>query len=739
MPDRHSSPSTDPMDAESKAALLARLRGKVQERLAQPLHALFDELDTRLFDLAERSRVAPQQHLYFDALRQLRLARVHVETSFLQSVDQALDSPAEDDAPRLRSGPLRLIDKDEQEETLHLESQTQRLSERLAPALANLLARLSALTDQPTPQDPQASAMSPRGLSRAFRKAMKHADVAVEIRLIVFGLFGQHVLRALAPLYTDLNALLAKSGVLPELSEASSTVHSGRSDAPPPMRRTPPRRVPEPDAPIEPSEPSHAPGTRPDGNQQRLDELHELLHAYQQSMQGTATAYDAMSHGTEVPHTVLPADTLDAALGHLWTYEGEPSEFKAQLLTSARELVSSNDARLRIEDEDIVDLIGLLFTRIRTDPCIPTPLQSMLARLHIPFLRTALKDPSLLHGASHPARELIDELGDLAIGWCPSSDPNDGLLKQIALTVEQLASHFQDDHPIAFADAIMDLRQHLEVQRHRAYLAEQRTIETAIGRERLTLSRNRVASLLQQRLRQHDPMPWVRQLLRGPWSNHLALTWLRHGENSPQFRQALEFVDELLWADAPHSARNDPERLKQARQVLPDHLRQGLAGVTLHESEISDLAQRLESFLDAQMQDGDSPGFLYENDPTLTQSDFATQWKESLAEDQPTPTDLDPDLLARLRSLPAGAWFEFRMSPQQDMERARLCWTSPYTGNNLFVNRNGLKVRDIAPEALAAEMESGLARLIEGNRLLERTLRSLIDQLHQQNPAARSA
>src|SRR5690606_31329883 len=158
----------------------------------------------------------------------------------------------------------------------------------------------------------------------------------------------------------------------------------------------------------------------------------------------------------------LPSDTLDAALGRLWTYEGDPMAFKHHLLASARELANQVDARLASEDEDVVDLIGLLFSRIRNDPDLPAPLQAMLARLHIPFLRTALKDTDLLHGASHPARELIDELGELSAGWCRSSDPNDALLKQIALTVEQLASHFQDDHPIAFAQAITDLRQQLE-------------------------------------------------------------------------------------------------------------------------------------------------------------------------------------------------------------------------------------------------------------------------------------
>ncbi len=724
------------MDTETKAALHARLRGKVQERLAQPLHVLFDELDSRLFDLAERSRAAPQQHLYFDALRQIRLARVDVETDFLQRADHALRPDGDDAAPQRPRGPLRLIEKDEQEETLHLENQTRRLSEHLVPALEALQARLSELDGRPPPQDPQSSAISPRGLSRSFRAAMSAVDVSVEIRLIAFGLFGQHVLRALEPLYARLNAILAENGVLPDLPE---TATPPRVEFSPPIRRSSaPRRVPDADAPSAPPPPAPAPGTQPDGNEPHLEELHRLMNARQQA-ERAALAQPDMAEGDSPQRAILPVDALDAALGRLWTYEGDPLAFKPQLIASARELAHEDDARLTSEDEDVVDLIGLLFSRIRHDPDLPEPLQTMLSRLHIPFLRTALKDSALLHGASHPARELIDELGELAVGWCRSSDPNDALLKQIALTVEQLASHFQDDHPIAFAQAITDLRQQLDPYRRRADLAEQRTIETAIGRERLTLARNRVASLLQQRLRQHDPMPWVRQLLRGPWSNHLVLAWLRNGESSRAFRQALEFIDELLWADDPRAARNDPERLAQARRTLPDLLRQGLSGVTLHDSEIEALALRLERYLDTQARNDEPPDFLYENDPTLAQSDFATQWKESLAEEQPAPVDIDPALLARLRSLPPGTWFEFHAAHDDDMERAKLCWISPYTGNNLFVNRNGLKVHEIAPEALAAEMESGLARLIDGNRLLERTLRALIDQLRQYAPAAEAS
>lgn len=717
---------------DTDIALRTRLRSELQEQLAQPLHQLFEELDNRLFDLAERSRVSAQQHLYFDGLRELRRMRVDIETAFLDAAAQALQPEPAPQTPAPRSGPLQLVDKDEQEETLSLETQVQRLGERLAPLLSTLLTRLTALDGQPPPADPLTSAMSPRGLGRAFRSAISHADVNVEIRLIAHALFGQHVLRVLETLYARLNTMLLQAGILPDLPDPAVTPRPMAA----PVRRTTPRRMPDAESPP-PAPTDQASAETADGNEIRLNEIQQLLQAHKHATQPPASGEPADVDAEAGP--ALPTITLDAALDSLWTYEGEPLQLKPQLLETARELAASGKLYPAPEDEDIIDLIGLLFSHIRHDPHLPEPLQGILARLHVPFLRTALKDPQLLRGSSHPARELVDELGQLAIGWCRSADPNSLLLKQIALTVEQLASHFQDERPIEFAQAVNDLRQQLESSRHRADLAEQRAIETVIGRERLTLARSRIATLLEQRLRQHDPMPWVRQLLRGPWSNHLALVWLRHGEASAAFRQVLEFVDELLWADDPSAAANDPERLARARQTLPDLLRQGLTSVALHDSEIQALVARLEDFLQSQAEQREPPDYLYETHPTLAQSDFSAQWQHELVENQPHPDDIDPLLLAKLRSLQPGSWFEFRPTPEADAERAKLCWTSPYTGVSLFVNRNGNKVREAAPETLAAELEAGLASIIESNRLLERTLRTLIDELQQRSNGATRA
>ena len=712
----------------SRIDLHAHLHGILQEWLAQPLRDVFDELDTRLFSLAEHSRSGTQQHLYFDALRHLRTTRVDVEIRFLQSADEALQPGPDTDLRARPRGALQLLDKDEQEETLQLEQQIQRLSERVVPALTALLARLSELAGHAPPQDSLASAISPRGLSRAFRNALAQVDVSIEIRLIALGLFGHHVLAVVEPLYAQLNARLRDADILPELQESAPPARP-RGFVPAPRRV--PQRLPDDEAATGGPATDDAPDTQPDGNDERIGELNRLITLGRQAAMAPDGApledtVDTRPHGP-----LLSVAMLDSALDELWTYDGEPLGFKPELLVKARALAHVGDGSLALDDEDVIDMIGLLFARIHDDSDLPAPMRKLLARLHVPFLRTALREPMLLHGAIHPARELLDELGDLAIGWCNSSDPNGDLLKQVALTVEQLAAHREGVQSVEYARAIEILKGQMETHARRAELAEHRTIETIIGRERLELARSRVVALVQQRLRQHEPMPWVRQLLRGPWAHHLALVWLRQSESSAAFRKSLEFVDELLWVDEPRSGPQDANRLAKAREALPAQLRQGLAGVNLHDSEIEDLVLRLEDYLEAQLHGTEPADYLYENDPTLVQTDFAAQWKESIVEDQPTAAPIDPVLVAKLRTLRPGTWFEFRLSQQDEVERAKFCWTSPYTGHYLFVNRNGTRVREMAAADLTTEMEAGLSRMIDANRLLERSLRALIDQLRE--------
>jgi hypothetical protein len=727
------------MDPAERSRLLAQLQRRLQAALQPLLQALFDALEARLFDLAERSRIASQQQVFFEGLRECRRKRTDLEHDFLEGVADALRPPRAGGAP-LVPATLTLVGHQELEETLTLSAMAVRAAQRMPHAIDALDLRLGRLLDQPP--DPKAPGrLSPQALGTLFRAACQRLDVGIEVRLVAFNAFGQHVLDALEPIYADLNRELVAAGVLPAIAVTPPRpVH-----APAPARPAaaePPAETPSPArgrARTVPA-PTASAVAGPGEASQRADSLHALLEEvrtllrpaetrggpdFANAAQQASAALQAASAAVRALESRLVLDALD----RLGRFDQPPAQLKPRLMETSRSLGADPQAHLAPQDEDTVDLVAMVFDYVRNDPTLPKPMQALLTRLQVPFLKAALSDPELMRADDHPARRLIDALGEFALGWSPSTDPEQQLLERVSQMVERLLQP-QAAGRAAFQHALDDLRDHLELGRHRAELAEQRAVEAALGRERLRIARSRVASMLERRLSRYMPLPWIRQVLRGPWANYLVLLWLRHGESGEGFRDALRFVDELLWCDEHGSASQDDARLRNDEEQLEAQLRAGLSTVAYHDREIERLAGELRQFITSLRRRRPAPVFLYEIDPKLGVSDFAQQWAEPELEEQPAATDIDSDLLGQLRALAPGTWFEF--GGEGAGERAKLSWTSPFSGRQLFVNRNGLRVGERTPEQLADEIENGLARILETSRLLQRALQALIARLRSQ-------
>lgn len=720
-----------------RSRLLSQLHRQLRERLAPHLQALFDELDMRLFDLAERSRGGAQQHAFFDGMRECRRKRADIEQDFLEAIVTVL-RPAAPDAPAaIPRQALTLVALDELEEKLALSALADRTAARLAPAVEALNRRIAMLMNVAwTPADP--ARLSPQAFGSAFRAACQRLDVGIEIRLVAYTLFGHHVLDALERIYTELNRELIAAGVLPAIGVApvratdptphraprAPTIPAARSDPPRPRSDSPPQRG------AGAARHEHDGGDDRDAMQAIWNELRQLLSAQGAAQLAPQPSIPLMPAANQ-PAAVLTPERVLEALGHLQHFSDEPRQLKGELLAISRRLGADRDAGLRAHDEDTVDLVGMVFDFVRHDPNLPEPMQALLARLQVPFLKVALSDPELLQAADHPARHLIDELGDLALGWTAATDPGGQLLGRIKQTIDVLLQQHEAGRA-PFERAISELQSYMEISRHRADLAEQRAVEASLGRERLRIARSRVAAMLELRLSRYAPLPWIRQLLRGPWANYLVLLWLRQGETGESYRAGLAFVDELLWCDENGNTSSDDERLRSDGEDLEEDLRHGLSTVAYHDREIERLAGEMRQFIGSLRRRAAAPAFLYEIDPTLGTADFSQSWTDHDIEDQPRAEHVDAALLARLRNLAPGTWFEFG---SRNQERAKLSWTSPFSGRCLFVNRNGLRIDEIAPERLAEEIEHGLTRILENTRLLQRALQTLLTQMRAQSPS----
>lgn len=725
-----------PLSPDAARQLLAELATWLRGRLRVPTKTLFDTLDDSLFELAEHSTSSERQQQYFDGMRECRRRREEIERDFLARVGR-VSAPVPSVARRTDQDNLALVGHEELEENLAITSMVSRTKQRLQSPLFALDQRVGHLLGEPELED-DLNPFGPAQLCQAFRHAAANLEVSLEIRLIMFKLFERHVLGGIEPVYGDINIRLTNAGVLQTLPARV------KRDATPAQQHDP-AAVEEPTTAPASSAPPGTSGLATGDDARTVqpavaDPVHDLLSDLMGVLEqriGGATGSPATPPGagtTAGAPTASPAllQALERSLRRAddGVAMPPPRQLAAQLQAEAKYAGAGASSPSQLAT---VDALGRIFEALLQAGQVPRPLQPLVQRMQIPLTRSALMDPGALSRPSHPARQLMELLGDTLVGWCRSADPEGRVISDLEAFLQGF-SH--QDNALEQSRLISEWRQGIEAQQRRAELAEHRTVESAAGRERLWHARRQVHQAISMRLAQAPVPAWVRHLLGQPWANCMVLLWLRQGEDSAAFREAGVFADSLLWCARAGATDVEKLRLRALLPVLESQLRQGLATVAYHEAEIDQLIGELREFMRWRLEEIPAPEFLERESPSSGMG-----IGPDITVEQPLPDDIDQALLSRIRSVAPGTWFEFGPEQSDAFERAKLSWVSPYSGRWLFVNRNGMRVADRRPEELAKDMELGMARMIEGVNLLQAALGKILGQLRGEaaQQAGRSA
>ena len=205
--------------------------------------------------------------------------------------------------------------------------------------------------------------------------------------------------------------------------------------------------------------------------------------------------------------------------------------------------------------------------------------------------------------------------------------------------------------------------------------------------------------------------------------------WLRHGENSHEWRRACEVAEQLAWSGTALDQAGR-ERLQALRIALLDDLRKGLELLGgYHEDGIRRLLQDLVACQHAVQ--GKQPQLAERLKPLPVESQLGTLLGEDAPLAIPAPRDanLSPRtqaLVRELQQLEFGTWFEFGSGEQ--LQALKLSWFSPITDNYMFVDHSGQRAAIKPLQQLAREMEQGLARIIPAERdapLVDRALNAI--------------
>lgn len=739
-------------------AVLVCVRDKAANLLRSYIQELFANADDTLFEMADRATSNTEQNSLFEAMRDLRLKRKNIERSFLQQLFESfadlnqyhIGQPPTLDTPSFES--LSLVQNDELEESVAIDSMVAKVKRRDELALQQLTARFNHVLSRKMTED--SNPLNPSLLSASFIKSCNSINFSINIRLIILKLFEKHVISQLDSLYQDINTLLIDAGILPSL-KITQPGHK-KQDASVSRAHSP---VSSQDAAID------------------ANELHIAFSELQAML--------SQLRGNVFPDRQIPADAVPISSNdlmrllshmqqHLPPQSAQDQDLRKQLdhlLTRASS--SSKEARVVGQvDDDVINLVAMLFEFILDDRNLPDSLKALIARLQIPLLKAAVLDKTFFNRGSHPARRLLNEIASAALGWNDQdSERRDSLYQKIENTVQRTLTEFTDD-PNIFNELLSDFIAFTGNERRRSELLEQRTRDAEEGRARAEIARLQVEQELNARLLGKTLPQVVVQLLQDAWSKVLLLSYLKSGESSSEWRDNLATMDDLIWSIEPH---DDAEARLKLLQVVPSLLRQlrtGFSDAAIDPFVANDFFSRLETLhvqafqrykrkttralaahenasentaqsnaaAPADITLNELPKELHaaaqqtQQEPAVmveVQQEISLQQTESPDSSASAIIlgDDDPALL-QVDSLHNGSWIEFAQDDQRKL-RCKLAAIIKPAGRYIFVNRSGVKILEKNRMSLAMEFKNNTVTLLDNDLLFDRALESVIGNLRR--------
>lgn len=783
--------STGRSSAQATAVIEA-VRTHGIQRLSGLLRTMFDGLSSTLFDLAKNLPEAEQQRV-LDTLPVVRVMRAEVEGRFASSLLSAFSSLLKVESTKASEGhdtidysTLNLVDQEEMDVTVSIDTIVARSRLDCASSLGLLRKRFSnvlprvEVTDRSLPLDPGA-------VVNAFKDGLLlMTDIHVQERLLILKVFQVQVLSVLGEILDEANRLMIDAGVLPDLKLANT---------PTPARAK--------SSTLKATDAHDDTGANEKGVQERASADMQEMFSYLKEMlsmgHGPAMGQaipGAQYHGgqyvggggigmlsaemvggsvaavpmmplhiapTAVVQTVATQD-LVALLSRIQELQPNAalkddasSPSVGEVRGSIRENLRSDDETVETvkqADEDVINLVSMLFDFILDDDDLPTAMKALIGRLQIPLLKVAILDKSFFNAETHSARRLLNALAKAGIGWSSRDPGGDALYAKIEEVVFRILNEFIDELSL-FDELVDEFEEFYEHQQRREETVDRRTRETEEGKARAELARAMVQQTLNRRVTGRQLPLVVVKLLQDAWRNVLYMNCLKEGTESEAWKQSVKVVDALIWSVQPQAGAEWQNRLKDVAPKLANSIKKGLALVNYDqlatETMLRELMQvhmgmlkgedtHMVSVLDSSTANASAPGQVDVKDVStadamVVESVVMPETPSIEIEVSELPSDDKHVLL--VSNLNVGSWVEF-IEPDQ-LDRHKLVARIRSIDKLIFANRRGIKVSEMTGSKLAMDMSIGRARLVEGAEFIDRALESVIGSLREMNQKSRSA
>jgi hypothetical protein len=705
------------------------------------LAELFANSDKALTHFAQKAETNEVQNRFFEAMTMIRNRQGLVEHEFREILSEGFDSFWRDSSQsgeQQAESELELIDLDAMNENTAMENIVTKTVARHSAQLYALGQRLSVISGGKGIKPPQIPA-GPYHLAQAFNQAINCLGLESRIKIIILALFDKYVLKQLGGLYEDYNNNLKEAGVLPHLRPTiQKSEQTASGDTANEGERAEGEERPE--------------QTQEELGQEMFDSILDLMgNRRRQTPDRARTGLGSPGSPAGIGQSVSTANLVStlnniqpskradylpdangsaAVIPNVEIDEAFLTRVKQTLTQERHKLYSQiGGGRLEAADEDTIDLVGMLFEYMLNDPVLPPVAKALISHLHTPYLKVAITDRSLLTDSDHPARVLLDSLVEAGSHWIDERNLKRGIYPDMQNVVDRVLKEFSDNLDL-FNNLLKLFRKKMEEYRRRSDILEKRAQDTAKGKEKLSIARQRASQEMRARSYSEYLPQAAKDFLEQTWVDKLIFILLRHpdGELSDEWKHALNIADEIAWAFEPKETDSEQHELAQSLPELRHAIEEGLASLGgFHQEKSKALFELLAS--PKKLQTAAGQVTATPSRPQTTATEQAA--KPSISSEQAAKPEEIPQaelaMMEKLRKIQFGTWFEVTSPSGKEIQRVKLSWLSPLTSSCMFVDRAGVQTAIKPLRTLAQEIIAGKSKILEESNdpFVERTLHAI--------------
>jgi hypothetical protein len=570
--------------------------------LSDLIRVLMENMDDALFELSEKAETDRQRSMYFEAMREIRLKRSILQQGFDEAMEACFNQFSQNQSLTFLqedSDELTLVELDDLEDAIAIDNMISKARPHFEDDLFAVTERLKLVLHRKE-IDEDLNPLDPKAICDSFHKASDVIDSEIQIKLIFYKLFDKYVMNSLGGFYRELNTLFVDKGVLPEFKASEERMKQTTKFMANRIRNSPVDSATDASAggpPVLETEIVSNSNLRLDeGN--LLSTLRQVLAPglADQAVAGSAIGGNTSGQQTEAGlantnqgAAIIPVAqnaAYMAALTNLQTSGLQtqpvelinPEDARAETHQQLLAFNQVNAARANPAENQIIDIVSMLFDFFFDDEALPAPIKVLIGRLQIPILKVAIIDDSFFNQKKHPARELLDCISKASLGWGEDAKQEKVLIDKIEQVVNFLITNFDRDVKI-FDQALNEFKQFFADEDEKIRKADERVKKQEQERERLIKQAQDSASNLIHKLTSKQELNFeVTEFLDSTWNPVLFHIYFKMGETSNHWKNIRRISSTLVWTLIPKFS--EEERVK-ILDTLPSLLRALSKGMDL--------------------------------------------------------------------------------------------------------------------------------------------------------------